>query len=62
MFYTVKIKEIWSITFDVKEFTVNKPEGYTFKPGQATEVAINKPNWKGEKGLLPSHLYLKRSI
>jgi ferredoxin-NADP reductase len=28
---------------------VEKPDGYTFVPGQATEVAINKPEWKNEK-------------
>lgn len=30
-------------------FTVEKPEGYTFIPGQATEVTVNKPDWKEEK-------------
>jgi ferredoxin-NADP reductase len=28
---------------------VEKPKGYSFTPGQATEVAINKPEWKKEK-------------
>jgi len=49
MGYTVKIKNIHSVTHNVKQFTTSKPEGYTFEPGQATEVAINKEGWKEEK-------------
>lgn len=47
--HTVKILDIKSITQDVKSFTVEKPEGYNFTPGQATEVAINKPDWQVKK-------------
>ncbi len=49
MSYTVKIKNIRSVTHDVKEYTIEKPNNFKFKPGQATEVAINKPEWKEEK-------------
>ncbi len=49
MSYTVKIKNIRSVTHDVKEYTIEKPSNFKFKPGQATEVAINKPEWKEEK-------------
>ncbi|QKJ32106.1 flavodoxin reductase [Mucilaginibacter mali] len=45
----VKIIEINSVTHDVKSFRIEKPEGYTFEPGQATEVSINQPDWKDEK-------------
>ncbi|HEY7751166.1 MAG TPA: FAD-binding oxidoreductase [Ignavibacteriaceae bacterium] len=31
------------ITHDVKRLRVEKPEGYSFTPGQATEAAVNKP-------------------
>lgn len=37
------------VTHDVKRFIVEKPKSYKFIPGQATEVAINKPKWKKEK-------------
>ncbi|TVP46593.1 MAG: flavodoxin reductase [Mongoliibacter sp.] len=47
--YTVKITDILSLTHDVKRFKTEKPEGYDFMPGQATEVAINKEGWKDEK-------------
>lgn len=47
--FKVKILDIKSVTHDVKRFRVEKPAGYNFIPGQATEVAINKPEWKSEK-------------
>jgi len=49
MSYTVEIKDIQKVTHDVKAYTFEKPEGYEFVPGQATEVSINKPEWKDEK-------------
>lgn len=42
----VKILEANFITHDVKRFLVEKPPGYTFIPGQGTEVSINLPEWK----------------
>lgn len=45
----VKILEIKNVTHDVKAFKVEKPKDYCFEPGQATEVSINKPEWKEEK-------------
>jgi len=47
--HIVKIIDTAAVTHDVKRFTVEKPEGFTFTPGQATEVAINTPDLKGEK-------------
>jgi len=44
--YIVKILEAFFITHDVKRFLVEKPEGYDFIPGQATDVSINLPQWK----------------
>src|ERR1051325_4859142 len=47
--HIVKILGSQYITHDVKRFTIEKPKGYSFKAGQATEVSINKPEWKEEK-------------
>jgi hypothetical protein len=44
--HVVKIIDIVQITHDVKRFRIEKPMGYTFKPGQATGVAINTPELK----------------
>jgi ferredoxin-NADP reductase len=46
--YTVNVLQVSNLTHDVKEFRVEKPVGYFFTPGQATEIAINKPGWETE--------------
>lgn len=38
-----------NVTHNVRSFQVSKPAGYSFEPGQATEVSINKQGWKEEK-------------
>lgn len=45
----VKIYSIEPVTHNVKRFRLEKPTGYHFIPGQATEVSINQPAWKDEK-------------
>jgi len=47
--YNVSILTIRLITHDVLRITLAKPAGYTFTPGQATEISINKPGWDTEK-------------
>jgi ferredoxin-NADP reductase len=47
--HVVKILSITPVTHNVKRYKVEKPEGYRFTPGQATEVAINRPRWKEER-------------
>ncbi|MBN1168456.1 flavodoxin reductase [Candidatus Woesebacteria bacterium] len=37
------------VTHDVMRFIVEKPEGFEFTPGQATEVAIAKDGWEDKK-------------
>jgi len=46
--YIVKILEAGFITHDVKRFVVERPPGYDFIPGQATDVSVNLPQWKSE--------------
>lgn len=47
--HTSKILLTEYVTHDVKRFIIEKPQDYKFTPGQATEVAINQPDWKDEK-------------
>lgn len=47
--YKIQIKSIEEVTHDVNRYTSEKPKGYEFKPGQATEVSIDKVGLK-EKG------------
>lgn len=49
MAHSLEITNIRDITHDVKEYTVQKPDDFTFKPGQATEVAIDKEGWQDKK-------------
>lgn len=47
--YIVKILSIGEVTHDVKRFRLEKPEGYSFIPGQATEVSVNTPSLRNER-------------
>lgn len=47
--HIVQIRSIEKITHDVLRIVLDKPENYTFTPGQATEIAINKPGWQQER-------------
>ncbi|POY36599.1 flavodoxin reductase [Solitalea longa] len=47
--HIVKILHTEYVTHDVKRFRFEKPIGYQFEPGQATEVAINTEGWKEER-------------
>lgn len=47
--HIVKVLVTEPVTHDVRRIVVEKPAGYSFIPGQATEVAVNKPDWEAEK-------------
>ena len=47
--HIVKITSIGKVTHDVLKIRLEKPDGYSFVPGQATEVAINKEKWTEER-------------
>ncbi len=47
--HTVKIISTGSLTHDVKILQVEKPAGYSFIPGQATDVSVNTPELKNKK-------------
>lgn len=47
--HIVKVLEIMERTHNVRTFRVEKPDGYSFVPGQATEVSINTPELKNKK-------------
>lgn len=47
--HVVKILNITQVTHDVKRFQVERPEGYSFVPGQATEVSINVTALRNER-------------
>lgn len=45
----IKVKIVTKVTRDVLRIVTEKPPHYHFDPGQATELAINKPEWQYEK-------------
>jgi ferredoxin-NADP reductase len=49
MDHIVKIIAADYILYNVKQFTVEKPKGFKFTPGQATDLSINQPKWKEKK-------------
>jgi ferredoxin-NADP reductase len=49
MSHKINILSIEPLTSDVMRYRTSKPEGYNFKPGQATDVAIDKDGWRDEK-------------
>ena len=46
--HLVKVLETGFVTHNVKRFKVEKPAGYTYVSGQATDVSINKPELEDE--------------
>lgn len=65
--HILKIKSIDKVTHDVLCIRLEKPGSYDFIPGQATEVAINKPGWTEERRpftftSLPKDEYLEFTI
>ncbi len=47
--HQVKIISMEPVTHNVIRFKVEKPSGYRFVPGQATELSINQRGWEEEK-------------
>lgn len=65
--YFLKIKSVEKATHDVLRIATEKPQHYSFEPGQATDVAINKAGWQKEKRsftftCLPDDDYLEFTI
>jgi ferredoxin-NADP reductase len=65
--YIVKINSINKVTHNVLKIVTEKPSGYQFSPGQATELSINKSGWDKERRpftftCLPENDYLEFTI
>lgn len=44
----IAITKTEAVTHDVVRLTVEKPDGYRFTPGQATDVALDRDGWREE--------------
>jgi len=49
MAHRVRILEAEYVTHNVRRFRFERPAGYAFAPGQATDVAIDQDGWREEK-------------
>ena len=49
MSHVVEIRKAEQITHNVRQFTFERPEGYEFEPGQATDVGIDRDGWRDDK-------------
>ncbi|TWG92399.1 hypothetical protein L598_000500000650 [Mesorhizobium sp. J18] len=49
MAHRVRILETGEVTHNVRRFKFERPAGFKFEPGQATEVAIDRDGWREEK-------------
>ena len=63
----IKIKSIEAITHNVLQIITDKPNHFSFIPGQATEISISKNGWENEKRpftftCLPDNDYLEFTI
>ena len=47
--HSVKILDIADVTHNVRRYTLEKPEGYGFEPGQATEVSLDEEGWRDSR-------------
>ena len=65
--HIVTVHEIIPRTHNVNTFRVTKPENFSFAPGQATDLSLNKEGWKDNKHpftftSLPADGYLEFTI
>lgn len=49
MSHLTKIKSIENLTHDVLRVVLDKPDGLNYIPGQAADIALNKPGWSDKK-------------
>lgn len=65
--HIVRVKSVDKATRDVLKIVTENPQKYTFTPGQATEVSLNKNDWKDETRpftftCLPENDYIEFTI
>lgn len=49
MAHRIGILDVEEVTHNVRRFRLERPDGYDFSPGQATDVAIDRDGWRDEK-------------
>jgi ferredoxin-NADP reductase len=49
MSHNLTLTAIRPVTHIVNELTFERPDGYEFRPGQATDLALDREDWRDEK-------------
>ena len=49
MTHRITLKRIEPVTHDTNRLTFDKPEGFDFTPGQATDFALDREGWRDEQ-------------
>jgi len=49
MAHKVAIRKAEQVTHNVRQFTFEKPDGFQFEPGQATDVAVDRDGFRDDK-------------
>lgn len=49
MHQSVKILNIQQVTHNVRRYALEKPAGFHFEPGQATELSLDEDGWRDQK-------------
>jgi ferredoxin-NADP reductase len=49
MQHSAKILDIEPVTHNVRQYLLERPPGYRFEPGQATEVSLDEDGWREKK-------------
>ena len=49
MQHSLTILNIWKVTHNVRRYALEKPKGYIFEPGQATDVSIDRDGYRDRK-------------
>lgn len=47
--HSLTILNIQKVTHNVRRYTLEKPDGYVFEPGQATELSIDRDSYRDRK-------------
>ena len=49
MHQTVRILNIQQVKHNVRRYVLEKPAGYRFEPGQATELSLDEEGWRDKR-------------
>ncbi|WP_300533169.1 FAD-binding oxidoreductase, partial [uncultured Mameliella sp.] len=49
MTYKIELQSVDRLTHDVRRLTFEKPAGYDYAPGQATDFALDRDGWREEQ-------------